>query len=145
MIRCLALKIMKLKLIALFAIFSAATLSAVASVHAQEKARVYVSWYFGRAPNGSSTYLIACDKNGGNDPFLNDCIDINAFNKDVSGRSNEVITNLISGEEYRICLTADNNPRVGRGRWNTCYKGQVYSGLNLTIVQGEMKYIKSQP
>jgi hypothetical protein len=103
-----------------------------------------ISWSWGTAPEGSSTYLVVCT-----DPYENtnpdrggDCNDIDVFNEKVNDLRNKSIRDrLVVGTSYRICITADNNPSIGRNRWNSCQIFKMENSYKIRFDKSSMKYV----
>jgi hypothetical protein len=56
-------------------------------------------------------------------------------------RSRGIRDRLVVGTEYRVCITADNHPSIGKDRWNSCRVIRMQSKYNITFDKSSMKYI----
>jgi hypothetical protein len=103
-----------------FFLFSAIITALCSNTAYGDDNKLYVQWDFGKAPSGSSTYLVACtDPTHNYNPSRNDCTEVDWSNNNVSDKVSFTMP-LREGVSLEVCLTADNNPSIGRGRWSSC-------------------------
>ncbi len=126
------------------AIVGAHIITMPANAQSQKIGSAYISWEWGTSPQGSSTYLVICS-----DPDYNtnpdrggDCNDIDVFNEKVNDLRNRSIRDrLVVGTRYRICITADNHPRIGKDRWNSCNVITMQSKYQIRYDKSSMNYV----
>lgn len=97
--------------------------------------------------SGGAAYLNIC-----NDPKFNinestgGCASINVLNSNVTtnrGRTRLVTDRLKSGQEYKVCIVADNTFSNRQGRWIDCIDFVARDGqtINLSLASNRARYV----
>jgi hypothetical protein len=141
---------MKLAKLLQFSILSSSVLltfllSNTGQSKAQEVVKMRFVWDF--VVSGGAAYLNICD-----DPKFNinestgGCADINVLNSNVTtnrARTRLVSDRLKSGQEYKVCIIADNTFSNRKGRWIDCIDFVATNGrtINLTLSKNSARYV----
>lgn len=141
---------MKLAKLLQFSIISSSVLltfllSNTGQSKAQEVVKMRFVWDF--VVSSGAAYLNICD-----DPKFNinestgGCADINVLNSNVTtnrSRTRLVSDRLKSGQEYKVCIVADNTFSNRKGRWIDCIDFVATNGqtINLTLSKNSARYV----
>ena len=115
------------------------------SAQAQQVVRMRFVWDF--VPSSGAAYLNIC-----NDPRFNinertgGCANINVLNSNVTSnrdRTRLVTDRLRSGQEYKVCIVADNTFNNRQGRWIDCVDFVARDGqtINLSLASNRARYV----
>ena len=130
----------------------AASVASEASSPSPASVTVLVKWRLpDRCERGCAYYLNIC--NNGKTNFLQDspgvCKNVNVANERVYGDAAREGTREVSlnkGEDYRIVLTADNAPAIGRGRFAAVKKMfGLQSDQTVTFGTGDFQLWRARP